>query len=130
MDREPFHRRLERRQLLGTYARRGFGRWGILGEYDVSRRAPGAEGEPLRWQHTSHLQPFVALREWLVLSLAAEHLFVHAPERELQLGGKLELAVRLAPPVTLVCSLRDGYAPATREHALTGTIQLYVKTSE
>jgi hypothetical protein len=117
------------RQMVGAFSRLGFGRWGILAEYDLAHRRSREDGQS-HLQHTSYLQAFYAIREWLVTSLVGEHLLVDSPATEQRVAGKLDVSMRLAPYVTLVASLREIYQPATRESAMTATAQLYVKTAE
>jgi hypothetical protein len=117
------------RQSVGVFSRLGFGQWGIFAEYDLARRRSREDGQS-HLQHTSYLQAFYAIREWLVTSVVGEHLLVDSPATEQRVAGKLEVSMRLAPYVTLVSSLREVYQPATRESAMVATAQLYVKTAE
>src|SRR6185436_5548534 len=77
------------RRSVGAYARLGFGRWGVLGEHDLTSRTV----------HTSTLAPadnvvgftqvFVAAKEWFVTSLLVDDVVTSGP------GGKH--LYRLAP---------------------------------
>jgi hypothetical protein len=114
------------RQTVGAYARLGFGRWGLFAEYDLTRRDP--QEKPSLLQHTSYLQWFYAVREWLVVGVAGEHLLVQDAVSEQRLGAKAEVAMRFSPRVTLAMNVREVATPSTGESILTGTVQLYVKT--
>jgi hypothetical protein len=93
------------RQMIGGYARVGFGRWGILAEHDVTDRTRTTLTRSFR-QNASFTQLFWATREWLVLSLIGERLRVDAPFAQRLNAGKLEVAARLAPQATVTLGTR------------------------
>jgi len=116
------------RTLIGPYVRLGFGKWGILGEHDVTDRTLRT-GSPASFRQTaSYGQLFWAVREWLVPSLIVERLRVEAPYRESLNALKLDVSARLSGQVTL------GIGPRIQRDELTGRItrsvifQLAVKT--
>jgi hypothetical protein len=87
--------------VLGLYVRLGFGRWGLLGEHDMTthdRDTPRGARLP---QSTTYAQVFVAMREWLVASAIAERARVTAPFEEELTAGAFELSARLASQATL-----------------------------
>ena len=88
------------RQMVGGYARLGFGQWGILAEHDVTDRTRTAVARSFT-QNASFAQVFWAAREWLVLSTIAERLRVEAPFAQRLDSGKFEVAARLAPQATV-----------------------------
>jgi hypothetical protein len=93
------------RQMIGGYARLGFGAWGILAEHDVTDRTRTTLSRSFR-QNASFTQVFWATREWLVLSLIAERLRVEQPYAQRLNAGKVEVAARLAPQATVVVGTR------------------------
>jgi hypothetical protein len=93
------------RRILGGYSRLGFGKWGILAEHDVTDRTIKASGVSFR-QHTSYVQGFWAVREWLVPSLIAEQVSAARPFREDLRAGKFEIAARLSSQLTLSANFR------------------------
>ena len=88
------------RQVIGGYARLGFGPWGILAEHDVTDRTRSSLSRSFR-QHASFTQVFWATREWLVLSVIGERLRVEQPFDQRLNAGKVEVAARLAPQATV-----------------------------
>ena len=113
------------RNVKGAYARMGFGRWGILAEHDyTSRQRTGLQFS----QHTSYIQPFLALREWLVVSAVGERLSVQRPYSENFLTGKGEISARLSP--TFSVTVRGGVQRdmLTGRIAPTVSLQLAFKT--
>ena len=93
------------RQMVGGYARLGFGRWGILAEHDVTDRTRTALAQSFT-QNASFTQVFWAAREWLVLSGIGERLRVERPFLERRNAGQVELSARLAPQATIVLGTR------------------------
>jgi hypothetical protein len=93
------------RQMVGGYARLGFGKWGILAEHDVTDRTRTTLARSFR-QNASFTQVFWATREWLVLSLIGERLRVQQPFEQRLNAGKIEVAARLAPQATVVLGTR------------------------
>jgi hypothetical protein len=93
---------IERRRLVGPYARLGFGSWGILAEHDITDRTylPVAPAPHFR-QQASFVQLFWATREWLVLSLIGEQLRVGNPFKEQDVAVTGEAAVRLSSEFTV-----------------------------
>lgn len=116
------------RTLIGPYVRLGFGKWGVLGEHDVTDRTLRTGSPASFWQAASYGQLFWAVREWLVPSLIVERLRVEAPYRESLNALKLDVSARLSSQVTL------GIGPRIQRDELTGRVtrsvisQLAVKT--
>ena len=83
------------RQMVGGYARLGFGPWGVLLEHDITdrRQSTAAVLGSFR-QQTSYAQAFWAMREWLVVSAIGERLRVQQPFAERLDAGRLDLAVK------------------------------------
>ncbi len=103
------------RRSVGAYAKLGFGRWGILAEHDLTarNRITDAGAKADTYHLAGHTQLFVAAKEWLVMSLAAEHLVVDgttatAHTYRLTPGVK----ARLSPEVTLLFNMRDVFVDA------------------
>jgi hypothetical protein len=96
------------RQSIGAFTRLGVGRWGILAEQDL--RA-----------HNGHTQFFFATREWLVLSLAAEHVTWRIHTYRLTPAVQARLTSRL----TLIVSARDVFSrPHTWSQSLNAQIAM------
>lgn len=89
------------RQMIGGYARLGFGRWGVLAEHDVTDRTRTNVARSFR-QNASFTQVFWATREWLVLSAYGERLRVEAPFAQRLNSAKVEVSARLAPQATVI----------------------------
>ena len=100
---------LESRTMIGPYARLGFGRWGILTEYDITNHKTLT-------QSTGYGQLFWAAREWLVPSLILERVQVGGPYREHLDAARLDLAARLTSQVTI------SAGPRIQKDELTGRI--------
>jgi hypothetical protein len=86
------------RTLIGPYIRLGFGKWGVLGEHDITHRAlrTGSLGS---FRQTGQL--FWAVREWLVPSLIVDRLRVDGPYRESLNCVKLDFAARISSQLTI-----------------------------
>ena len=93
------------RQMIGGYARLGFGPWGILAEHDVTDHSRTTLSRSFR-QNASFTQVFWATREWLVLSVIGERLRVEQPFEQRLNAGKFEVSARLAPQATVVLGTR------------------------
>ena len=120
------------RQMIGGYARLGFGGWGVLVEHDITdRRRDSMEVVAGSFrQQASYAHVFVAVREWLVTSAIAERLHVEQPFAEQLTAGTLEIAARLTNQASLGISAR-----AQRNHLAdiwgrSVTAQLALKTPQ
>ncbi len=119
------------RRSVGAYARLGFGRWGILAEHDLTARNRITDaGAKADTRHLAgHTQVFVAAKEWLVMSLAAEHLVVDgmtATAHTYRLTPGVQ--ARLSPVVTLLFNVRDVFVDNTAARSRTYSVQMAVKT--
>jgi hypothetical protein len=94
------------RRMVGTYARLGFGAWGILAEHDVADRARNTPTDLDVRQHATYGQLFWAVREWLVVSAIGERLSVEPPFEERLAAGKIEIAARFTSFATLAVNVR------------------------
>jgi hypothetical protein len=94
------------RRMVGTYARLGFGAWGILAEHDVTDRARNRPTPVDVRQQASYGQLFWAVREWLVVSAIGERLSVEAPFKERLAAGKIEIAARFTDFACLAVNAR------------------------
>ncbi|HXT30274.1 MAG TPA: hypothetical protein VN716_13365 [Vicinamibacterales bacterium] len=115
------------RQMVGGYARLGFGRWGILAEHDVTDRTRTALAQSFT-QNASFTQVFWAAREWLVLSGIGERLRVERPFLERRNAGQVELSARLAPQATIVLGTRLEKDLVTNRLAKSLILQMAFKT--
>jgi len=116
------------RRTVGTYARLGFGRWGILAEHDITDRERLAPAAVSFQQNATFAQVFWAVREWLVASAIGERLRVAQPFPERLTAGKLELAARLSSQATVGVSARVQRDAVTGRQARSITVQAAFKT--
>ena len=119
------------RRSVGAYARLGFGKWGILAEHDLTAREAFTDaGDRAETRHLAgHTQVFFAPKEWLVTSLAGEHLVVEgiAPRAHTY---RLTPAVqaRLSDNLTLIFNVRDIFVDARTARSRTFSVQVAVKS--
>lgn len=116
------------RNLLGPYVRLGFGKWGILGEHDVTGRTLKTGTLGSFRQNTTYGQLFWAAREWLVPSLIVERVEVGGPFREQLNAAKIELAARLTSQVTITAGPRIQRDQLTGRISRSVVFQLAVKS--
>ena len=114
-------------RLVGVHARFGMGRWGVLTEHDVVRRAERS-GEARRFdQYTGFVQLFFYPTDWLVASLSADRLQMDAPYSDARWYLRPELSARLTPHITIAGSIRDQYVlPSQRSTAF--VLQVFLKS--
>ena len=120
------------RQMIGAYARLGFGKWGILAEHDVTdrrRNAPDLVANSFR-QQTSFAQVFWAAREWLVASAIGEKLTVEQPFLDRQAAAKFEISARLSNQAAVTLSTRAVRNQMTQTWGKSLTVQVAVKTAQ
>lgn len=115
------------RQMVGGYARLGFGRWGILAEHDVTDRTRTALAQRFT-QNASFAQLFWAAREWLVLSTIGERLRVEQPFMQRLNAGKFEVAARLAPQATVTMGTKFEKNLVTGKLSKSLILQVAVKS--
>jgi len=115
------------RNVIGAYARVGFGRWGVLAEHDVTNRHREAVSQSFR-QDVSYAQVFWAARDWLVASGTGERLRVDAPFREHLTAGKAEIAVRFTSHATVTVGTRLEHNAASGRITKAVAIQVALKT--
>ncbi len=94
------------RRMLGGYARLGFGRWGILGEHDVTEFIRRVTTHTTFRQQASYAQVFYAPRDWLVLSGTGERLRVEQPFAQRFNAARIDVSARLASEATIIFSTR------------------------
>jgi hypothetical protein len=119
------------RRSVGAYTRLGFGRWGILAEHDLTARSLITDAAAnVDTRHLAgHTQVFFAAKEWLVMSLAAEHLVV---DRSTATAHTYRLTpgvqARLSPNLTLLFNVRDVFVDAKAARSRTYSVQMAVKS--
>lgn len=118
-----------RRDVATGYVRLGFGRWGLLAEYDLTDRTREGPTPVAFRQQASYAQLFWAMREWLVASVIGERLEVGAPFQQRLIAGRLELAARLASQATIVAGGRLERDQLTGRQTRAVTLQLALKTA-
>lgn len=117
------------RRTVGTYARLGFGRWGVLAEHDATLRDRTLASGPMTLQQTaSYGQLFWAVREWLVVSAIGERLRVAQPFEQKLNAGRLEVVARLASQATIGVSARVQQDQLTGRYARSIALQAAFKT--
>jgi hypothetical protein len=117
------------RTLIGPYTRLGFGRWGVFVEHDITMRTLNQVSTPASFrQDATYLQPFLAVREWLVASLTGERLSVQKPYRESMTAQGFQLTARLSPQFTLSASTRIQHNRINGKTSPAFTLQLAMKT--
>jgi hypothetical protein len=119
--------RVGHRRVTGAYARLGFGKWGVLAEHDVTDRTLHLQSASFR-QHATYAQWFLAVREWFVVSLVGERLSVGRPFREDLNAGKIEVAARITPNVTIALNSRLQRNVITGVRVPSVALQLAFKT--
>jgi hypothetical protein len=115
------------RNMMGAYARLGFGSWGILAEHDVTDRTRSALSAPFRQQAT-YGQLFWAMREWLVASAIGERLTVQQPFAERLAAGRLELSARLTSGTSVGVSAKVQRSLLTNVTSTSVMLQAAFKT--
>jgi len=118
------------RNSVGAYARLGFGKWGILAEHDFTSRTTrdATVQTPLSQYLAGHTQLFFAPVEWLVTSLAAEHLVVDAAQQTHVYRLTPGVQARISDNLTLIVNMREAFTGVTTGRARTFSIQLAVKS--
>ncbi len=119
----------ENRTLVAPYLRFGFGRSGVLAEYDMTRRTVNTTGQSFL-QRTAYVQAFVAAKEWLVPSLIYEQLRVDNPYRERLDAVKLETSARLTSQLTITAGPRVQHDELTGRWAKSLVVQIAVKSAK
>ena len=119
------------RRSVGAFARLGFGKWGILAEHDLTARDPIATAaDAADTRHLAgHTQVFFAAKEWLVTSLAAEHLVIDGlarPSHTYRLTPSVQ--ARLTQNVTVIVNMRDVFLDARSARSRTFSAQVAVKS--
>ena len=119
------------RRSVGAFARVGFGKWGILAEHDLTARDPIATAAAAAdTRHLAgHTQVFFAAKEWLVTSLAAEHLVIDGlarPSHTYRLTPSVQ--ARLSQNVTVIVNMRDVFPDASSARSRTFSAQVAVKS--
>jgi hypothetical protein len=114
------------RRSIGAFARLGFGKWGILAEHDLSSRT--AERVSSTRYLAGHTQVFFAPVEWLVASLAAEHLVIDGPRPSHVYRFAPAIQTRLSNNLTLIFNTRDVFTGASAGRSRTYSLQIAVKS--
>lgn len=118
------------RTSVGAYARLGFGKWGILAEHDFTSRTTrdATVQQPEARYLAGHTQVFFAPVEWLVTSLAAEHLVVDAAQQTHVYRLTPGVQARISDNLTLIVNMRDAFTGIASSRARTFSVQLAVKS--
>jgi len=118
------------RNSVGAYARLGFGKWGILAEHDFTSRMTRKEtvGQSQSHYLAGHTQLFFAPVEWLVTSLAAEHLVVDAAQLTHVYRMTPGVQARISDNLTLIVNMREAFTGIASSRARTFSVQLAVKS--
>jgi hypothetical protein len=118
------------RNSVGAYARLGFGKWGILAEHDFTSRTTRDETvqQPQSQYLAGHTQLFFAPVEWLVTSLAAEHLVVDAAQQTHVYRMTPGVQARISDNLTVIVNMREAFTGIATSRARTFSVQLAVKS--
>jgi len=118
------------RNSMGAYARLGFGKWGILAEHDFTSRTTRDDtaAAPQAQYLAGHTQVFFAPVEWLVTSVAAEHLVVDAAQQTHVYRLTPGVQARISDNLTLIVNVRDAFTGVAAGRTRTFAIQLAVKS--
>jgi len=116
------------RQSLGAYARLGFGKWGVLAEHDFTTRETRDASAPQSQYLAGHTQVFFAPVEWLVTSVAAEHLVVDAAKQTHLYRLTPGVQTRISDNLTLIVNMREAFTGVEAGRARTFSVQLAVKS--
>jgi len=114
-------------QMIGAYARLGFGRWGILAEHDLTRRRTRTGEHHAFNQYAGYSQLFIYPCDWLLTSIVVEQLKVGEPFEERRFHLKPEVMLRLTSNATVGFSMRDT-TPSGTARSRVYTLQFYLKT--
>ena len=118
------------RRSAGGFARLGFGKWGMLAEHDFTSRTASDETAPASQYLAGHTQIFLAAKEWLVTSLAAEHLVVDGPRQSHTYRLTPGVQLRFSDNLTVIVNARDTFTGASAGRTRTFSVQVAVKTVE
>ena len=118
------------RRSAGGFARLGFGRWGILAEHDFTSRTASDSTLTASQYLAGHTQIFLAAKEWLVTSLAAEDLVVDGPRRSHTYRLTPGVQLRFSDNLTVIVNARDTFTGASAGRTRTFSVQVAVKTVE
>jgi hypothetical protein len=114
------------RRSTGAFARVGFGRWGILAEHDLTSRMTTADGARAQYV-AGYTQLFAAPREWLVTSLASEHMVTGGAGSKHVFRLAAGAQFRLTDHVTVLVSTRNE-SGSPHPSSRTYSVQLAMKT--
>ncbi len=117
------------RNMVGPYARLGFGRWGIFVEHDITDRTLKTGAVPVGFrQQATFGQAFFAVKEWLVPAVGFERLTVAKPYAEKLWAPRFDLSARLSSNFTLGITSKYQHNVLTGKSAPSVALQLAVKT--
>jgi hypothetical protein len=116
------------RRSVGAYARLGFGRWGILGEHDLTSRLGRAPGALPADYVAGFTQFFVAPREWFVTSLLIDEIATSGAGGKHQYRLAPTAQLRLSDNVTFILSTRDEFVTGPAANSRTYSVSVAVKS--
>ena len=118
------------RTSTGAYARLGFGKWGVLAEHDFTTRTTRDESAPQPQSQylAGHTQVFFAPVEWLVTSVAAEHLVVDAAQQTHLYRLTPAVQARISDNLAIIVNIREAFTGVAAGRARTFSVQLAVKS--
>ena len=116
------------RQIVGGYARMGFGRWGILAEHELTIRTNPADGRLDPRRYAGYTQVFFVPAEWLVASVIVEQADDAAAIVAHGFRWRPEMQARLSKNFTITASVRTDTARRVSGSSRMYLLQLAVKT--
>jgi hypothetical protein len=116
------------RQIVGGYARMGFGRWGVLAEHEFTRRSTAADPQTGADRYAGYTQLFVVPKEWLVVSLIGEQANDNAARNTRTFRWRPEVQARISSYLTVTASARSDTPRGTSDTSRIYLVQVAVKT--
>lgn len=115
-------------QIVGGYARIGFGKWGVLAEHEVTHRTITADQRAAPGRFAGYTQLFFVPKEWLVVSLIGEQANDITAAHARTFRWRPEFQARLSSYMTVTGSVRSDTPLGTTGTSRTYLVQLAMKT--
>jgi hypothetical protein len=116
------------RQTVGSYARMGFGKWGVLTEHEFTTRTARADRENESRRGAGYTQVFYAPVEWLVTSVIGEQTNDPLAVSRHTFRWRPEVQARLTDYITVTASARTDVTGGVEHAGRIYLVQVAVKT--